>query len=265
LIVVEIASSLERSLSESAAMPAANPDVQHYPLPPRDRPAPALLRTVPMFEQLDDQLLTRLGSVTEHACVNEGTELCREGDTARSLHILLDGLVTLSAEAPNGRKALVEVIRPTRHVVLATVLAKLPYAVTAEAIATSRLLVIDANGLHALLREDAALADGLMRGQALDFRAMVRQVCDLKLRTAAQRLGCYLLELSQQHHARGAQLRLPIGKQLLAAHLGCRPENISRAFSSLRELGVETHGKLVILHDIPRLREFAFSAGPEPA
>jgi CRP/FNR family transcriptional activator FtrB len=149
--------------------------------------------------------------------------------------------------------------------VLATVLAKLPYAVTAETIAASRLLVIDAVGLHSLLREDAALADSLMRGQALDFRAMVRQVCDLKLRTAAQRLGCYLLELSQQHSARGARLRLPIGKQLLAAQLGCRPENISRAFASLRELGVETHGKLVILHDIPRLQEFALSAGPETA
>jgi CRP/FNR family transcriptional regulator, transcriptional activator FtrB len=240
---------------------------RHDPSPATpDRPDPGLLRGVPMFEQLDDQVLARLGTVTEHACVGAGTELCREGDTARSLHILLDGLITLSAEAPNGRKAVVEVIRPTRHVVLATVLAKLPYAVTAEAIAASRLLVIDAAGLHTLLREDAALADGLMRGQALDFRAMVRQVCDLKLQTAAQRLGCYLLELSQQQHfARGGQFRLPIGKQLLAAQLGCRPENISRAFTSLSKLGVETRGKLVILHDIPRLREFAFAAGPLPA
>jgi CRP/FNR family transcriptional activator FtrB len=244
-------------------MPAVALD-QDNPLPSSpDRPSPALLREVPMFEQLDDQVLTRLGSVTEHACVDEGTELCREGDTAGSLHILLEGLVTLRAGAPNGRKALVEVVRPIRHVALATVLAKLPYAVTAQAVAASRLLVIDAGELHALLHEDAALADSLMRGQALDFRAMVRQVCDLKLSTAAQRLGCYLLELSQQ--ARGAQVRLPFGKQLLAAHLGCRPENISRAFASLRELGVETHGKLVILHDIPRLQEFAFEAGPEPA
>ncbi len=125
--------------------------------------------------------------------------------------------------------------------------------------------MIEADGLHALLHENAALADALMRGQALDFRAMVRQVCDLKLRTAAQRLGSYLLELSQQQYARGGPMRLPIGKQLLAAQLGCRPENISRAFASLREIGVETHGKLVILHDIPRLQEFAFSAGPEPA
>jgi CRP/FNR family transcriptional regulator, transcriptional activator FtrB len=241
-------------------------DLNHHDALPAapDRPGPALLRGVPMFEQLDDEALTRLGTITEYACVDEGTELCCEGDAARSLHILLEGMVTLSAGAANGRKALVEVIRPIRHIVLATVLAKLPYAVTVEAIAASRLLMIDAGGLHALLREDLALADSLMRGQALDFRAMVRQVCDLKLRTAAQRLGCYLLELSQQHRARGDKFRLPIGKQLLAAQLGCRPENISRAFASLRELGVETHGKLVILHDIPRLQDFVFAAGPEP-
>lgn len=222
----------------------------------------ASLRRVPLFEQLDDDALTRLGTVTEHARVSAGTELCREGDTATSLHILLDGMVTLSAEAPYGRKALVEVIRPTRHVVLATVLARLPYAVTAEAIADSRLLVIDAQALHGLLRKDAAIADALMRGQALDLRAMVRQVCDLKLQTTAQRLGCYLLELSQHQYARAGQVRLPIGKQLLAAQLGCRPENISRAFTSLSRIGVETRGKLVILHDIQRLREFAFAAGP---
>jgi CRP/FNR family transcriptional activator FtrB len=227
-----------------------------------ERLSAASLRLVPMFEQLDDDALGQLGMVTEHSRVPAGTELCREGDTAQSLHILLDGMVTLSARAPYGRKALVEVIRPTRHVVLATVLARLPYAVTAEAIADSRLLVIDAQGLYALLRKNASIADALMRGQALDLRAMVRQVCDLKLQTAAQRLGCYLLELSQHQHARAGQVRLPIGKQLLAAHLGCRPENISRAFATLGRIGVETRGKLVILHDIERLQEFAFAAGP---
>jgi CRP/FNR family transcriptional regulator, transcriptional activator FtrB len=113
-----------------------------------------------------------------------------------------------------------------------------------------------------LLRAHTALADRLMRAQAQDFRAMVRQVCDLKLRTAAQRLGCYLLELAQEQYVRGSQLRLPIGKQLLAARIGCRHENLSRAFASLREVGVETHGKRVILHDIPRLREFSFPDNP---
>jgi len=42
-----------------------------------------------------------------------------------------------------------------------------------------------------------------------------------------------------------------------AARLGCRQENLSRAFATLRSAGVETHGSLVVLHDIPALRDFA--------
>jgi len=85
----------------------------------------------------------------------------------------------------------------------------------------------------------------------------VRQVCDLKLRTTAQRLGCYLLALSKDQTATTASMRLPFDKRLLAARLGCRQENLSRAFAALRSLGVETHGSRVILHDVARLRDYS--------
>lgn len=222
-----------------------------------------------MFAPLSQPSLIRLGAITTLADIDDGVTLCREGDRADKLHVLLNGMVTLSAEAANGRSAVVEVVRPVRHLVLATVLAGLPYAVTAVTITPATLLVIGAAELQALLRDDPALGNVLMHAQALDFRAMVREVCDLKLRTAAERLGCYLLELSQEQQSRNNnQLRLPIGKQLLAARIGCRHENLSRAFASLRELGVETHGKRVILHDIQRLREFALPTGiatPKPS
>ena len=50
---------------------------------------------------------------------------------------------------------------------------------------------------------------------------------------------------------------LPFDKRLLAARLGCRQENLSRAFAALRRLGVETHGARVILHDIASLRDYS--------
>jgi CRP/FNR family transcriptional activator FtrB len=228
-----------------------------------------MLRRVPMFAQLDLPALMRLGAIAALADIEDGVTLCHEGDPADKLHVLLSGMVTLSAEAANGRSAVVEVVGPVRHLVLATVLAGLPYAVTAVTILPATLLVIGAAELQVLLRNDPAVASALMRAQALDFRAMVREVCDLKLRTSAERLGCYLLELSQEQQGRNSgQLRLPIGKQLLAARIGCRHENLSRAFASLREFGVETHGKRVILHDIQRLREFALPTGiatPKPS
>lgn len=252
-------------------MSASLPDIGFRPdVPAGARHAePTLLRRVPMFASLGQTSLIRLGAIAERAQIGDGVMLCREGDPADKLHILLEGMVTLSAEAANGRSAVVEVVRPVRHLVLATVLAGLPYAVTAATITSSTLLVIGASNLLALLHDDPAVAGVLMRAQALDFRAMVREVCDLKLSTAAERLGCYLLELSQEQQGRNSsQLRLPIGKQLLAARLGCRHENLSRAFASLREFGVETHGKRVILHDIQRLRQFALPTGiaaPKPA
>ena len=121
----------------------------------------------------------------------------------------------------------------------------------------SRLLAIDAVGLLQLVEEDPLLSVTFLRSVSREFRTMVRQVRDLKLRTAAQRLGCYLLALVSDGEAAKADFRLPFEKGLLAARLGCRQENLSRAFATLRDYGVETHGARVILHNIPQLKAFA--------
>ena len=66
-----------------------------------------------------------------------------------------------------------------------------------------------------------------------------------------------MTRLAEDPDATAARFRLPFDKRLLAARLGCRQENLSRAFAALRTVGVETHGSRVILHDIPALRGFA--------
>ncbi len=221
------------------------------------KPGLATLRVVPMFERLDAELLGRINAITDLVKVAPGVELCRQGAFPDRLHILLDGQVTLSGAASDGTLAVVEVVHPAAHFVLAAVLKELPYLMSAHAVTPSRLLLLDAAALRALLEQAPPLALALMRAEAQDFRAMVRQVRDLKLRSAAQRLGCYLLALVRDPTVQTADLRLPFDKGLLAARLGCRQENLSRAFATLRAHGVETHGARVLLHDIRRLREFA--------
>ena len=97
----------------------------------------------------------------------------------------------------------------------------------------------------------------MMRAMSAELGNMTRQVVDLKVRIAAQRLGTYLLSQVKEPTATQAQFRLPVPKGLLAAWLGCRAENLSRAFMSLRAYGVETHGSRVVLHDISRLQAYA--------
>jgi CRP/FNR family transcriptional regulator, transcriptional activator FtrB len=216
-----------------------------------------LVGTVPLFETLHEKLRNRIEAISELVSAEENAVLSQQGAMPEALHVLLEGQVALTSTAADGTTAVVEVVHPIGHFVLASVLAELPYLMTARAVTRSRLLAIDARALLDLVRSEPSLANTLLRSVSRDFRTMVRQVRDLKLRTAAQRLGCYLLARVKDGEATHADFRLPFDKGLLAARLGCRQENLSRAFAALRAFGVETHGSRVILHDIPRLKALA--------
>ena len=215
------------------------------------------LRSIPMLRDLPDPVMQRLAAIGTIVASAEDVELCQQGDVADRLFIVLEGQLAAFSSAANGTTAVVEVMQTGQAVGLATLLARLPRLLGARTVTPSRLLSLDAEGLLELVEQEPALVTALLRAEANEFRALVRQVCDLKLRTTAQRLGCYLLSLSTEPQANATAMRLPFDKRLLAARLGCRQENLSRAFAALRGFGVETHGARVILHDIAKLTAYA--------
>ena len=178
-------------------------------------------------------------------------------ETADELIIVLSGQLAGFSTAANGTTAVVEVIRSGETLGLATLLARLPRLLGVRTVSPTRFLSIEAEGLLALVEQEPPLVAALLQAEAKEFGSLVRQVCDLKLRTTAQRLGCYLLSLSTEQRANTTAMRLPFDKRLLAARLGCRQENLSRAFAALRDFGVETHGARVILHDIAKLKAYS--------
>ena len=239
-------------MSQSATL---SDTVQSY-LPDYSRILQAL-STTPLLRDLSEPVLDRLAAISKFVNAPEETEICRQGQDADELLIVLEGQIVGFSTAANGTTAVVEVIPAGEALGLATLLARLPRLLGARTVTPSRLISIDAQGLLALVEQEPSLVAALLRAQANEFRALVRQVCDLKLRTTAQRLGCYLLALSTEKQGNATALRLPFDKRLLAARLGCRQENLSRAFASLRGFGVETHGARVILHDIASLKAYS--------
>jgi CRP/FNR family transcriptional regulator, transcriptional activator FtrB len=221
----------------------------------------SLFRDAPIFKEVEEAGLEGLAAISTILTVPEGTTLSQQGSVANQLLVLLEGQIALENAAASGLSAVVEVVQPGSHCMLSSVLSGFPGLMTARTISAAKLIGIDAAGLRALLHRDESVAMALLRAEASEFGAMVRQVCDLKLRTTAQRLGCYLLELTEEGAPNTVSLRLPFDKRLLAARLGCRQENLSRAFAALRRLGVETHGARVTLHDVASLRGYALSDG----
>jgi CRP/FNR family transcriptional activator FtrB len=93
------------------------------------------------------------------------------------------------------------------------------------------------------------------------LRGLVRQITDLKMKTAAQRLAVHLAGLAEAESG-PAEIRLPYGKKLLASQLGMQPETLSRAFLKLQALGVRcvVSENFLRIRDMAVLREFSEDA-----
>jgi CRP/FNR family transcriptional activator FtrB len=231
--------------SQSLASPAEHPEIIQA------------LSNTPLLQDLAAPVIARLATISKIVDAPAETEICRQGEAADELIIVLDGQLAGFSTSANGTTAVVDVIRAGETLGLATLLARLPRLMGVRTVTPCSLLSIDAKGLLTLVEQEPSLVTAMLRAEASEFHALVRQVCDLKLRTTAQRLGCYLLALSTEQKANTTAMRLPFDKRLLAARLGCRQENLSRAFAALRDFGVETHGARVILHDIAKLKAYA--------
>ena len=215
------------------------------------------MRSTPLLRDLSDAVMQRLALIGKIVTAPADVELYQQGGVADRLLLVLDGQLAAFSTSGNGTTAVVEVVQPGQTLGLATLLARLPRLMGLRTVTASRLLSIEAEGLLALVDQEPSLVTVLLRAEAREVHALVRQVCDLKLRTTAQRLGCYLLSLTTDRQANSVAMRLPFDKRLLAARLGCRQENLSRAFAALRGFGVETHGARVVLHDIAKLTAYA--------
>ncbi len=221
-----------------------------------------MLRTVPGFAQLDSGSLQRVAAGGDLAEVAAGDVLFREGTPPETLYVLLDGRVSLTGTAADASSTVIDILGPSSSFVLANVLTNEPYLMGAQSIAGARLVRIAAETMRQVVASQPAAAMAMMRAISAELSNMTRQVVDLKVRVAAQRLGTYLLSQVKEPTATQADFRLPVSKGLLAPWLGCRAENLSRAFMALRTYGVETHGSRVLLHDVSRLRAYAGAIQP---
>lgn len=207
---------------------------------------------LPLFAGLAEPDRTRL---LRHGLLQQvppGTTLFNEGDRADFLYILLAGKVELLAHEGQRDQGLVEVVD---NFIVAAVVTDAPLLMTARIYRHSRLLVLPAEELRTAVSRTPGVALALLGSLASQYRGLVRQIKNLKLRTSAQRVGCFLLTLAREQ-AGEEPVTLPYSKRVLAQRLNMTPENLSRAFAYLRDRGVQVERDTVTISDPATLAEY---------
>lgn len=182
-------------------------------------------------------------------------QLITEGDTADFLHIVVEGLVEQFSES-NGRETTLKVAGPLSTFILAAVLKDAVYLASARTVQKTKLLLIPAENVREAVDDDVAFSRTIVQELAGDYRGLMKALKGQKLRSTTERLANYLL---QQRQLQGGQtsITLPHGKKTLASLLGMTPENLSRAFGTLRQHQVEMKGREVLINDVEELSVLA--------
>lgn len=218
------------------------------------------LRNLPLFRALPASSRAELLQNAVLHAVAPGTVLFEQGETPTFQHVVLAGSVHLLGRSSAGREVLIEVAEPPDLLIPAAVATGTPYLMRARVPEASRLLLIHAGVFRRAVLQEPRLAQEVIGSLAGQFRRLVRQVKNLKLRTGTERVGCYLLALSRRQGTPHRAI-LPYRRSLIASELGMTRESLSRALSAFQADGVTVEDETVTIRNAMRL---ATACGLDP-
>lgn len=217
------------------------------------------LRSHPIFDGLDDALASRL----LYSCIGlqyrAGSFIVRQGEPLVGLHLVYRGLVDLAHVAGDHECGVI--LLSTGDLLLpATTLFGEASIVSARALTTTKLVVLDQGRVDEVMSETRALSNNVLKAVSGQWRMAVRNVLDVNCRTAGQRLASFLLRLVDMQPDATAPI-LPVAKRHLASRLGMSAETLSRMLQVVADNGVHLRGRTIIVHDRGRAEAFC---GPDP-
>ncbi|MBL0317988.1 MAG: Crp/Fnr family transcriptional regulator [Alphaproteobacteria bacterium] len=185
------------------------------------------------------------------------------GDTAHTMWVIRKGWVKLSRQTPDGKETIIGLHTQGSLIGEAALFPHSSYPHTIESLCDgTELICIQSHALRLTLAQNADLSRyimGLLNQQMSHVQLKLEHMTTL---SAAQRLGCFLLQLCQPH-ASGYKINLPIEKHLIASYLGMKPETFSRNLNQLKEIGVLTKGHDVDVSSVVKLRDFVCNSCSE--
>jgi CRP/FNR family transcriptional activator FtrB len=187
--------------------------------------------------------------------IKRGVVLFRQGEAADRFYVVIEGQVELYAVNNEGKESVIDIAGPGASFAEEAIFDGGVYPVFAKVVEPARLVVVEAEPFLDQLRNDFDLVITIMARMSYHLRMLVHQISELKLKTTAQRLGSFMLSLTDIDSGR-TTVHLPYDKRLLAGRLGMKSESLSRALRKLREIGVTDREGSVTIADIGELRAF---------
>ena len=207
------------------------------------------LRAAPLFATLPDDDLRRVAAIAVLRRYAKKEAIFREGDRADGFFVISSGKVKVFKLSDGGKEQVLHVLESGQSFAEAAIFEGGDFPAHAEALADSEILLLPKRAFIDLLEKNPKVALRMLASLSKWLKRMTDLVESLSLKDVETRLVFYL---SEELKARGiplkdgAELELPIGKNVLASRLGTVPETFSRTLKKLQDDGlIDVRGKRI--------------------
>lgn len=216
----------------------------------------AVISNSVLFKNIPAAISANLLADSRQKDISAGQTLFIQGESAKSMFVVLEGWIKLTRITQAGDEVVVAVYSSGESFGEAAALQGGLYPVSAEAVTDCRLVKVKAKTILNALRTKPELAVAMLSCTFRHLHELVMQIEDIKARSASKRLAVFLIALLPTDTKNGCSFPLPYEKALIAARLGMKPESLSRAFAKLRDIQIRVSGNKVTIADVKLLHQY---------
>jgi CRP/FNR family transcriptional regulator, transcriptional activator FtrB len=216
---------------------------------------PADFKPIRLFAEVPEAHLQELARTAWQERLPPRAMVIEQDSACEALYALLEGTVEVLSGLDE-QETVIDVVGPGSALLLACVVATIPYVASVRTLSAVRILAVPAPAVRELFDGDKSFARGVAAELSRSSCRMILDLKSLKVRTSIERLADWLIETADHANGNG-EFRLPFGKRTLASRLGMTPECLSRSLRTLSAHGVRVRGREVILADREALAAFA--------
>jgi len=220
-----------------------------------------LLRTVPLFADVDADALGMLASRCRRRKTRARDALFHEGDPGYALYVILTGRVNIEKTTESGEVVHLAQRGAGEHVGEMALVDGMPRSADAYTDAACELLVLDRPDFLYCLERSPRLALSVIACLARRLREADDRQAEHQSRDVMGRLSSFLLgEMAngEADERGGCRLLSRITQQEIAERIATSRETVNRGLSRLRQVGaIRLDGRKIVIMSSDKLKRYA--------
>jgi CRP/FNR family transcriptional regulator, cyclic AMP receptor protein len=191
-----------------------------------------LLASVPLFADLDDDILLSIEKISNRRNLSKGALLFAEGDVAESMYVLIEGRLRCFSSADTGKEFVFYVAAAGASFGEMALIDAEPRSISVDAEGSCQVLSISKTAFLELLESTPLLHKNLLRNMIRANRYLAEMVKSLALKDVYGRMRILLESLAVEIDGR-RYIEEALSQQAIADRVGSSREMIAKLMREL--------------------------------